>query len=82
MMQHVTEYNQRLSQCQDKESQGGRRIVVSVEVEKMRPQLVELLPLADVVGGLPDDRASRSNHSYLLTPEPPSLDLAGKIITH
>lgn len=52
MMQHIENYNQSLAQ-KESESTADKSthhfpITISVELEKMRPELLDLLPYADV----------------------------------
>ena len=54
MVAAVTAYNESLTaggrdEGEQSKREGARRLKVSVEVEKTRPELSQLLPLADVV---------------------------------
>lgn len=50
MMQHIENHNKLLSQkqCESDDSTKLFPITISVELEKMRPELIDLLPYADM----------------------------------
>lgn len=51
MMQHIENYNRSLAQKESESTDKSTQhlpITISVELEKMRPELLDLLPYADV----------------------------------